>query len=287
MGWREGDVPSASVRADGCAPTTETRMARRCPGIARCDGASGAPCPQRSCSRCAVRSCRWQRARRGERGPESGGSHAIEVPYYQPLPVRSRSGSRRGECAGALYAGRRPARAERPVRSRGPRAVRGHAVFDGRRHTSQPPVPCTTIGADIWYRLNVPGPGTVIAHVCNSSFDTVLAAYAGDACVGPLLACNDDACNVQSQISFDVAQAGLFTLRLGGFFGETGGGVLNISFVPTGVPNDNCSSCSPITGTGEFPFDNREATTGNDGQDQPLCDIEGSTRITRDVWFCW
>ncbi|MDY7107991.1 MAG: hypothetical protein SYC29_05075 [Planctomycetota bacterium] len=52
-------------------------------------------------------------------------------------------------------------------------------------------------------------------------------------------------------------------------------------------PNDECSSPTVITGTGAFPFDNSEATTGAEGQESQTCAFDGATGIEQDVWFCW
>lgn len=50
--------------------------------------------------------------------------------------------------------------------------------------------------------------------------------------------------------------------------------------------NDNCDGAIAITGTGQFPFDNSDATT--DGPAHPTCGtLGGDEQISRDVWFCW
>jgi hypothetical protein len=89
---------------------------------------------------------------------------------------------------------------------------------------------CPDAANDIWYNYIAQGAGMVMAELCGSSFDTVLYVYDGCACpVGALLACNDDSCGLQSQVSFMAAgTASCYKVRVGGFSGETGVGMLNI-----------------------------------------------------------
>ncbi len=51
--------------------------------------------------------------------------------------------------------------------------------------------------------------------------------------------------------------------------------------------SDSCATPDVITGPGPHAFDNTTATTGSEGQTEPLCLAFGFTTITRDVWFTW
>jgi hypothetical protein len=51
--------------------------------------------------------------------------------------------------------------------------------------------------------------------------------------------------------------------------------------------SDSCATPTIISGEGIFPFDNSAATTGTEGQNEPLCSGSGGTGITHDVWFEW
>jgi len=51
--------------------------------------------------------------------------------------------------------------------------------------------------------------------------------------------------------------------------------------------SDSCATPTIIGGEGIFPFDNSAATTGAEGQNEPLCSGGGGTGITNDVWFEW
>jgi hypothetical protein len=53
------------------------------------------------------------------------------------------------------------------------------------------------------------------------------------------------------------------------------------------VNADDCANPALISGTGTFAFDLTAATTGTEGQADPLCLFFGSTQIHRDVWFDW
>lgn len=50
---------------------------------------------------------------------------------------------------------------------------------------------------------------------------------------------------------------------------------------------DDCATPEVITGPGPFAFDNSAATTGAEGQNEPLCNFYTIRGITNDVWFRW
>lgn len=66
-------------------------------------------------------------------------------------------------------------------------------------------------------------------------------------------------------------------------------GVCMVSISAIGAPpsNDDCGSPKTIQGTGVFPFDLREATTGTQGQFNIACELGTPPEILNDVWFCW
>ena len=51
--------------------------------------------------------------------------------------------------------------------------------------------------------------------------------------------------------------------------------------------SDSCTTPTPIAGQGTFPYDNTQATTGAEGQNEPLCYQFGSSAVDNDVWFAW
>ncbi len=107
--------------------------------------------------------------------------------------------------------------------------------------TDGPPEPgsCTFFGnylipADIWYRYRSSCTGTVTASLCGSSFDTKMAIY-GSSCpvsTGTVKACNDDACGFQSEVKFSARKGEEFLIRIGGFNGAQGSGILTLSCAP-------------------------------------------------------
>src|SRR5205085_6389077 len=114
------------------------------------------------------------------------------------------------------------------------------------------PGPCnfggyTQIGNDIWYKYLATCTGNVTVSLCGSNFDTKLAAYSG--CPtggGSALACNDSFCGSNAQITFAVNQGTLYRIRIGGFNGATGTGLLTISCT---VPPPVCPSDINHSGT--------------------------------------
>lgn len=73
------------------------------------------------------------------------------------------------------------------------------------------------IWADVWMCWTATESGIAIAETCGSGFDTKIAAYLGCGCGGTILACNDDACSLQSRVTFAVTAGEQYTLRLGSY----------------------------------------------------------------------
>jgi hypothetical protein len=152
----------------------------------------------------------------------------------------------------------------------------GTASFTSAHAGSDGPVPCGSIGSDVWYRFDAVMSGALTVSLCGSGFDTVLAVYGGCACppAGAPLACNDDSCGLQSQVTVNVVAGQCYLIQAGGFDGEQGEG--SITLIAPGVPvNDDCADAFPIGG-GATPFDNLEAT--DDGPSP--CGVLGS-----DIWY--
>jgi hypothetical protein len=100
------------------------------------------------------------------------------------------------------------------------------------------------VGSDVWFRYTATCTGTATASLCGSSFDTMIAAYAGGCPVAPgtAIACNDDAdCILASRITFPVVSGQDYLIRCGGFFAETGNGLLTMSCASAcGSPDFDC-----------------------------------------------
>jgi hypothetical protein len=73
---------------------------------------------------------------------------------------------------------------------------------------------------DVWFRYTPASDGFAIFDLCGSTFDTTLAVF--DACDGAELACNDDFCNEQSQVTVPVFVGSTYFVRVAGYNGATG-----------------------------------------------------------------
>ncbi len=114
---------------------------------------------------------------------------------------------------------------------------------------------CMFISPDVWFDYVAPCDGVVTIDTCGSSFDTVVEVFAGCGCDALIagIACNDDATSLeacggttQSAVRL-VARAGdCFKLRIGGFAGDEGEGVVTARCAP-GVQTDLFAS-DPRTG---------------------------------------
>lgn len=104
-----------------------------------------------------------------------------------------------------------------------------------------------TMTSDIWYVYTAPADGTVTMSTCGVSWDTRLAAYENIfgpivGCPGEginfnaLIACNDDApgCGNGSEMTFPVYGGEQYKIRVGGYQGWSGEGVLHVDFDPEG-----------------------------------------------------
>lgn len=109
-----------------------------------------------------------------------------------------------------------------------PDAPAGLYPFDTRGQTPDGSSSCgfSANSPDVWLWYTAARDGNAIITTCGSTFDTVLTAYAG--CGGAEIACNDDACDVQSRIVVAVTAGQRILLRIAGSFGETGAGVIDI-----------------------------------------------------------
>ncbi len=90
---------------------------------------------------------------------------------------------------------------------------------------------------DIWYRFDPPCSGhNAVFSLCAStgSLDPVMAVYTGSCAAvgsgtGTQLECNDDFCGTRSQVTMDVDENTTYYIRISGFNGAVGPGVLQIT----------------------------------------------------------
>ncbi len=72
---------------------------------------------------------------------------------------------------------------------------------------------------DVWFNWTSDATGPATISTCLSSADTKIAAYPAGGCptTGSSLACNDDTCGLQSEITFNVVAGTTYLLQLGNF----------------------------------------------------------------------
>ncbi|MCW5899623.1 MAG: T9SS type A sorting domain-containing protein [Flavobacteriales bacterium] len=101
---------------------------------------------------------------------------------------------------------------------------------------------------DVWFRYVATCDGTATATTCaGATFDTTLGAFS--ACDGAELACNDDACGLQSTVTFAVTAGTSYWIRVAGYNGAVGDGTLTLS-CSSGPPPPGGPCCTAHTGTG-------------------------------------
>jgi hypothetical protein len=85
---------------------------------------------------------------------------------------------------------------------------------------------------NLWYRYSPACTGIATVSLCGSQFDTMVAVYRGTECFpGPdrLIAANDDACGLQSEVTFDAAAGQEYLIEVGGYGQAVGQGVLTLA----------------------------------------------------------
>ncbi|MCI0362308.1 MAG: integrin alpha [Phycisphaerales bacterium] len=97
-----------------------------------------------------------------------------------------------------------------------------------------PPVPCTSIGADVWFKFQSTFNGPLRISTCDDAdFDTVIAVYSGCGCTNfALLACSDDTVgcsSATSQFTVNVEAGKCYRIRVGGFMAASGTGILTLT----------------------------------------------------------
>ncbi|MBK8975614.1 MAG: hypothetical protein IPM29_06785 [Planctomycetes bacterium] len=102
--------------------------------------------------------------------------------------------------------------------------------------TSSPPFSCVASGgSDMWFSYAATAAGDATVETCGAGFDTCIEAYSGTCAALTSLACNDDACGLQSRITFPVMTGTTYYIRVGGFAAATGSFPLLIDVTPPEV----------------------------------------------------
>ncbi|MAE27831.1 MAG: hypothetical protein CMJ87_02440 [Planctomycetes bacterium] len=97
------------------------------------------------------------------------------------------------------------------------------AVMDGAADPLCDSFGTQDIDQDVWFAWTATEDGLHRLSTCNqSSVDTKIAVYDGS-CSGVMLACNDDACGLQSEVTWSAVNGQSYILRVGTFPGAIGG----------------------------------------------------------------
>ena len=132
----------------------------------------------------------------------------------------------------------------------------------------EPGSTCTTQSNSVWYSYAT-GANTALVTIetCNSDFDTAVMVYkvTGAACAFASfvpVACNDDFCGdgLQSTVSFTADPNSNYKFQVGGFAGETGNLVVNVTCTVL--------SCPPVVVNGTLGAGSPDHT-GFSGQQTP------------------
>jgi hypothetical protein len=138
--------------------------------------------------------------------------------------------------------------------------------YSTERATGATPA-CTNGGSsfvynDIWFAYTPNAYGTCTVSTCGGAdYDTKIAVFSGTCGALNLVACNDDACNPRSSLTFETLCGYKYYLCIGGFAAPSrGSGYLTISQTGSCVPpNDSCGAAVSIE-PGTVPISNLGAT---------------------------
>ncbi|MCP3915757.1 MAG: hypothetical protein GY711_09395 [bacterium] len=155
---------------------------------------------------------------------------------------------------------------------------------------SAPVWPCGAGARDVWFRFTVPNDAGYVFDTCaQNNHNSVLQVFSGTCAALVSEGCSNDACGSMSQVLLPNATAGTeYLMRIGGFIGSQGTGILTVTEVPSLTPLSNQDECGSATvdtlTSGEYSFDNSGATTGVEGQVDPICYQFGVGGIQSDIW---
>ena len=101
----------------------------------------------------------------------------------------------------------------------------------------------SAVNNDVWFEWTSQGTGLATVSACGMSWDTKISAHPGGACPpvpGTSLACNDDTCGLQSEITFSATNGSTYLLQFGAF-STAGSGDGNFTI------DVACNPCEPGT----------------------------------------
>ncbi len=96
---------------------------------------------------------------------------------------------------------------------------------------------------DVWYSYSPTQSGTATVSLCGSSYDTVLSVHS--ACPGTTgnqIACNDDFCSLQSEVSWSATAGATYLVRISGYSCNTGNFTLQLTGPTCELVDNDCNT---------------------------------------------
>ncbi|MFA6045261.1 MAG: hypothetical protein WC718_09770, partial [Phycisphaerales bacterium] len=180
----------------------------------------------------------------------------------------------------------------------------GVTNFSSMNATTDGPEECNVNGSaqitnDVWFTWanNSTCTNPMTISTCGSSFNTKLAVYTScPTGPGTALACSDDnttACGTgsnNSSVTFNAAANTTYLIRVGGFQGAMGNGVLTVDAPfcppPPGPANDNQANAQPLADGVQFS-DTLAASGGRAAATNDGTASCGNSATAADVWFSY
>ena len=97
---------------------------------------------------------------------------------------------------------------------------------------------------DVWHSFTAIQTGYHTVSLCGSDFDTTLAVY--DGCAGSSIACNDNMCDTQSEVTPYLTSGQTYSIRIAGKGEKTGDYVIVVSERLSQPSNDDCTSAIEV-----------------------------------------
>jgi len=143
-----------------------------------------------------------------------------------------------------------------------PITLTGNTSTSQSNYTLTCPYYLPATGPDDIYALSLFCRTQVTVSLCGSSYDTVVEVRHGvhyfDCPGSTVLACNDDYCGFQSQVSYFAEAGEFYFIIVSGYGGFSGAYTLNVTGVSFPPTNDNCSGSRLIT---SVPYTDFGSTT--------------------------
>jgi hypothetical protein len=146
----------------------------------------------------------------------------------------------------------------------------GVTIFDNTNAATEGPLEPSCSGQnwnsgndrDVWFKYVAVCTGSLDIRLCASLFNNKIAVYAG-ACPtgsGAVIACNDNKCDNNAQVTFACVAGQTYYIRVGGNTGATGIGRLQIECTGTAsaCPNDTEASATIVSA---LPYVDSSSTT--------------------------